>query len=567
MQLTSRGRHGLRLRACALLVAASGAALGADDPLPGAGAGTGSARAERAPGVPDDATLEAAGAVIGDIRYARRSVFDTRLAEEDKALFRLANRIHVLTRESTLESQLLFAPGDPYSAQLIENSERILRAQPYLGEVRIRPVAVRGNVVDIEVATQDTWTLRPELFVSSKGGSGTGGAGIRETNLFGLGSELGISYRKGLDRDSTTLSYRDPQLFGSRWLLDTRYAANSDGHGRLFALEHPFYALDARWSAGARWLAETRIDPIYQNGQVATRFGSRVRTGTIYRGWSDGLRDGSATRWTFGVTHDEREVRRVDPGPLPRERRLVYPWIGVQWIEDAYRETTNLDQIARTEDLALGWNASIKLGRATESFGSDRAATVFEANATKGHADGDAHTLLLGATTNGRFEGGAAADTLLGLSARYWWRRSPHRVFYASLGVDRGFNLDIDRQLNLGAENGLRGYPVRYRSGQGRWLFTLEERTYTDWYLFRLFNVAWAAFYDMGATTGGNVVPGAPQPLPGQDGILKNLGVGLRLGNNRLSFGSVVHIDVAFPLDGDASIGRFQINVEGKRSF
>ena len=138
---------------------------------------------------------------------------------------------------------------------------------------------------------------------------------------------------------------------------------------------------------------------------------------------------------------------------------------------------------------------------------------------------------------------------------------------FVGVSADRGWNLDIDEQLTLGGDNGLRGYPLRYRSGQGRWLFTAEQRWYTDWFPFRLFNVGGAVFYDMGSTTGSSVIAGAPPPLPGQGGTLRDVGFGLRLGNNRVSFGDVLHIDIAFPLDGDASISKFQINIEGKRSF
>ena len=44
-------------------------------------------------------------------------------------------------------------------------------------------------------------------------------------------------------------------------------------------------------------------------------------------------------------------------------------------------------------------------------------------------------------------------------------------------------------------------------------------------------------------------------------------GVGLRLGNSRSALGNVVHVDLAVPLDGDASIKNVQFVIETKRSF
>ena len=124
-----------------------------------------------------------------------------------------------------------------------------------------------------------------------------------------------------------------------------------------------------------------------------------------------------------------------------------------------------------------------------------------------------------------------------------------------------GKNLDTDQQVLLGGDTGLRGYPLRYQSGEGRWLFTAEQRFFTNWYPFQLFNVGAAVFYDMGATTGRD-----PLGTPSQ-GLLRDVGFGLRLGNSRSALGNVLHIDVAFPLDGDSSIDSVQFLVETRKSF
>ena len=96
---------------------------------------------------------------------------------------------------------------------------------------------------------------------------------------------------------------------------------------------------------------------------------------------------------------------------------------------------------------------------------------------------------------------------MFSVATRYYWRETASRTLFLGLAADRGVNLDVDKQLTLGGDNGLRGYPLRYRTGQGRWLFTVEERAFTDWYPFRLFNVGGAVFYDMGATLGESQVP------------------------------------------------------------
>jgi hypothetical protein len=45
------------------------------------------------------------------------------------------------------------------------------------------------------------------------------------------------------------------------------------------------------------------------------------------------------------------------------------------------------------------------------------------------------------------------------------------------------------------------------------------------------------------------------------------VGIGLRLEVTRSGLGNVIHLDVAFPLDGDPTISRVQYLVTTKQSF
>ena len=102
---------------------------------------------------------------------------------------------------------------------------------------------------------------------------------------------------------------------------------------------------------------------------------------------------------------------------------------------------------------------------------------------------------------------------------------------------------------------------MRYQAGTSSALLTLEERYYTSWYPFHLFHVAAAVFFDMGRTWGTDVT--GAESL----GLLKDVGIGLRFGSSRSAFGNVIHVDLAFPLDGDPSIDNVQFVVETKAKF
>jgi hypothetical protein len=519
----------------------------------------------RASGLPSDADLEAQGARIGSIRFDSHDLFDVEGHDENTALSRLGNRLHLETRTSTIRDQLLFRSGDPYRANLLEESARILRETRYLRDALVRPVAFHDGVVDIEVTTQDVWTFNPGISFGRKGGKNTSGFEVEELNFLGTGTQLGLGFKSGLDRDSKYLSYSDRQLGSTWWSLSTLYSDNSDGRLGALSIGKPFYSLGSTLAGGAALLDDRRIDARYDMGRPIDRFETHEKNATLYWGKSAGLVDGWARRYTAGVTFDEHTFGTAPgfdaPQLLPADRKLVYPWIGVEWVEDAFETARNRDQIERTEDYSLGWHARAQLGFASGRFGSDRDAILFSSGLSKGVSLSERQSLFFGVDARGRLEDGAIAGDLLQADAHYYFRQSPRRLLFLNLSVAASSNPDPDRQLLLGGDNGLRGYPLRYQAGKGSWLFTAEQRFFSDWYPFQLFNVGGAVFYDMGKTWGRD-----PMGSPSQ-GLLRDIGFGLRLGSSRSSRGNVLHIDVAYPLDGGSGARDIQYLIDTKKSF
>ena len=516
--------------------------------------------------VPDDATLEAAGARIGKVVIRALDVFDTSRPDENTWLFRSANRLHINTRESTIADRLLFREGDVYQGRLLEETERLLRDTRYLYDAAVRPVRYADGVVDVEVVTRDVWTLNPGVSFGRKGGESTSGFEIEELNLFGRGSQINLKRKNEVDRTIDTIRYIDRQLGSTWWALELEHSNFSDGGAQRFSLERPFYALDTRRAGGVSLYDTDRIDTRYDRGERVGEYFVDNRFRSAWYGFSGGLQGRFVTRWSVGVTSDERVFDPVQGSRfktvVPRDRKLVYPWAEVEWLENDFRAVRNRDQIERTEDFQYGWRAGMRLGYSTTGLDADRNAVVFTSHASKGLELSDKSSLLFAGSLDGRYEEGNFADTLLSASARYYHRQSERRLFYAGLSVDAGEKLDADRELMLGGDTGLRGYPLRYQGGQGRWLMTLEQRFFTDWYPFRLVHVGAAAFVDVGGTWGRD-----PFASSNTHKVLSDVGVGLRLGNSRSGLGNVLHIDFAFPVNGDKSLKSMQVTVETKRSF
>lgn len=535
---------------------------------------------DRPPGVPDDATLEARGAVIGEVLIRAGDVFDPTLPAEDKLLFRFANRIHRSTRLGVIENLLLIRPGDPYSRRRLEESERLLRATRYLYDAQIRPVAYRDNRVDLEVITRDVWTLTAGFGLSRAGGENATNFKLQDSNFLGTGRDVAIGRSTDVDRTSTQLKYRDLSLAGTRASLEMWMGENSDGDTQRLELEKPFYALDVRWAAGLFYRDVEEVDRLWAGGEVFDRFSERRTFGEVYAGRSSGLRGRGSRRWKVGFTYDRHRFSQApkefypdDPQTeLPvTDRTLAYPWIGFEWIEDRYLEVSDVDQLQRTEDLYAGTRIDARIGYSPRALADDRDRVVFAAGLESGFKPGRGSLLLLDAAFSGRWAGSEGHENVIaGVGARYYRRTFGRHLLFASFGADAVERLDAEEQLLLGGDTGLRGYPLRYQAGDRRLLFTVEQRFYTDLHLFRLLHVGGAVFADVGRAWYVDDPPKSERQTDQKIyrlGWLSDVGFGLRLGSSRSGQGAMIHLDVAFPLDRDPSIESVQWLVSTKETF
>ena len=474
------------------------------------------------------------------------------------------NKLHINTRPEVVRRLLLFQTGEPISVRLIEETERLLRSKHYLYDVIIRPIGLRDGVADVEVKTRDTWSLDIGIGVSRAGGENKGSLSLKEENLLGTGILLGLSYTSDVDRSGTTFEIADTNLLGTRGAVAYSYAKYDDGFNQAFSLQRPFYALDARWGAGLATSESDVIDALYNAGNSVAEYRHRRRFVEAFGGWSAGLIGSWTRRYSIGLAHQEDdyalEPGRAAPERLPSDLTLAGPYVRFEVLEDAYRTDVNLNLIGRVEDFAMGVQGRLQLGRALTEMGSTRDSWVYSASLSDGFDVTKNSFMLARVGAEGRYaEHGE--NQALGAAARYYHRQGRHLVYYAALSADAVDNPDVPGPLQIGGDNGLRGYPLRYQSGERRVLFTLEARAYTDWYPLRLFRVGGAVFYDTGRAWKGenqNTVNG---------GWLRDVGFGLRLLSARTSKGNVLHADFAFPLDPDPTIDKVQFLVKTRVTF
>lgn len=516
---------------------------------------------------PPPEQLEAKGVRVGEVDIDVEEIFDTSVPGENAAPYRWANGLHVRTREDSIRSQLLFHESESYSRQKVEETERLLRGRRYLFDAWVEPTCYHpeDETVDVRVRVRDVWSLNPGIHFSRKGGTNNTGLILEDQDFLGRGEFVSVSWSSNVDRNSLLFAYDDPQILGTWWRGRVAYSDNSDGSLGQFIIERPFYSLDSRWSAGLDLASGDRIDSRYQLGKVLDRYDETADHLEISAGGSRGLQDGWAKRWLAGVRYDRSAFTALpdEPlaAPLPADRTLAYPYVGVEWIEDDFTTVRNQDQLARTEDLEFGRSLRAELGLSSPVWGASQSAAVFALHGKAGKRYGDSRSLFLLADATGRWETLGLQDTLLQAEARYYQRQAPKALLFASARGAVVEHPDLDHQLLLGGDNGLRGYPLRYQSGMESLLLTVEERYYTDWFPLHLFHVGAAAFADAGRTWGQDVTGELPY------GWLADAGVGLRLGNARSGLGNVLHVDIAVPVVHPPGIDPYQLVIETRHSF
>ncbi len=507
------------------------------------------------------------GTVIGDITYTQYPIFNSQDPFENNWLFRFVDTLHIDTQKRVLSDQLLFKSGESFDPRILEEAGRLLRESDYLYDARVWPYQLCGDKVDVEVLTREVWTLSAGFSLSRSGGADEDSIWLSDSNFLGRGETFAIERTTSTDRDGFLFHYSDPNVTGSRYTLDLTYADNDDGFQTIVDIERPFYALDTTNAWGLKFNENERIDDIYDRGEDIASFQSNIKFSEIFYGHSNGWEEGVTRRWRYGV-HFQEEIYslaegEIAPPVLPLDKKINYPFVAFNKIEEDFIKITNLNNMHRIEDFNLGRSWSVHLGYSNESFGSDRDRLVYSAGMRDAWRlnEGTLMQWEVGVDGMWQYDVDNSEDVEVVSKLRFYDGVGESHGTYLAFDLRWTKSLPVNKQILLGPEENLRGYPARYQSGDRSFIFTAEHRFYTDWHLFRLLRVGGAVFFDAGRAW----FPGDENK--GATGILADAGFGLRFSSSRAQTKTVLHVDVAFPFEKQDDIDSYQIVVKTKQSF
>ena len=219
-------------------------------------------------------------------------------------VFKSGNTLHVKTQDFTIRNLLLFRNNEPFDSLLVNESERLIRSQNYVDEVKffVVPAGKKNDSVDIHVRELDKWSFIPNGAASNARTT----IGFTENNFIGLGhgfqNEYTWDYSNG--RKAFSTNYFIPNIRNSYISALLNYSIDENNNfSKSLTIDRPFYSPLARWAAGLIIAQQFQIDT----------FGDTL-SGRVRQDLDSNTQDywaGQAIRISRGNSEDERATDAV----------------------------------------------------------------------------------------------------------------------------------------------------------------------------------------------------------------------------------------------------------------
>jgi hypothetical protein len=506
--------------------------------------------------IPADTIPSCEGRIVSAIEVnARRPPFKGEMAiwrriARSVGLHNTSTRPEVVRRFVTLEV------GEPCTEFRRAESERLLRAQPYLASAVVETSDDGEGGVHVEVTTIDEVPaiigarFRDRSIRSLKlGNENVLGGGVHlEANV-----ERGYAYRNGVGG-----RFIHNQLFGRPYTLGLNLQRHPVGERAQLEVGHPYLTDLQRFA----WHTGLRHDLDYL---PVTREPGGLVLGVERRSWDAGavMRFGGGHRlWLLGgvlVGEQARPrgeiVSLTDSGMVtPPEdvammdrfesHKAIRPNVVLGLRDLRFQPAAGLDALTATQDIATGFQAGFVGGPSLPMLGDRDFFLSAEIFGGVGHpasyvglqVEGEARRDMDGGGWDGVVASGRAA---------WYMRGSESATTILSLEGAGGWSMRLPFQLLLGDhDGGVRGFDRRNLFGAQRLVARAEQR----WAFPNMFNrgdLGIAGFVDAGRLWAGGAPYGVSVPYAA------SVGVAL-LGAAPAGAQRTARIDVALPIAGPA---------------
>ena len=530
---------------------------------------------------------------VSAVLVTPHSYFDTNNAPGGGTLgwfYNLANSIHADTNEDFLRGELLLGVGDCYDPFLVDESERLLRRLGFIDRAEVTGAPQPDGSVIVMVETWNSWTLRFEPRFRFEEGFEFAGLDISERNLFGRGITARAFYRQNRERLAIGGRFDTPRILGTRWNARLEGSQTRSGPFLQQQFSYPFVGEAGRRAAVQEFVYREDlfsyalpaggtythvVQPFERRSSQVTVAGRVGRPGRLT------IFGGGISREEWDYPEDGAEVVQnadfgnAEPAPpeitallAPQLRGYSATRVNLVLAQRAltFERRDRLDFLRGVQDVAVGGEAALVLGRSIPFLGSDAPnedSDFFGRFRLFGGLAPGRWVLASSVSIEGRKIFGGAEDgwkDVLGEFDIYsYWRPSEtsRHTYFARVSGSGGWSVTGPFQLTLGGVSGLRGYSVDAHPGGKRFIASLEDRIYLGSPGDGFMDLGMTAFVDVGSIWVAGV------PFGADSGTLATAGAGLRIGFPGGGRG-LSRIDIAFPLNGpDAfSAPTFRISAE-----
>jgi hypothetical protein len=475
---------------------------------------------------------------------------------------KIAQTMHVTTQPDVIDRFLLFRTGERCSELRRAESERILRAQPFISDADVFMVANENGTVDAEIRTSDEASIvlggnvrarTPNLSNILLGNANLGGQGIYASGAWRTGDGFRDSWGGRLIDNQFLGQSLVAGIDGERSSVGGRWRAQA---GRPFYTDLQRVAWRARVGESSGLMQLRNPDGTRPAVSLSQRYfdvGGIARVGVPGRLGLIGLSlTGDDEEPGNRLVAAESGVVR-DLGPVPRlytSHRIarLNLLLGVRDIR--FERRTGLDALTATQDVPLGVQLGMQLGRSSPMFGAKEEDVFLAGDLYVGLSHSPHTTTRLQLQAEGRRASGDAAWDGVLTTGRLTHQLmiTPSQVDMFALEWAGGYQQRTPFQLLLGVpEAGVRGYENANLPGGQRLVARVEHR-YTYGSFLRLADIGFAGFVDAGRQWEGDVPFGVTTP------VKSSIGFSLLAAVPRHS-ARMWRADIAIPLNSGANAG------------
>ncbi|MCP4684502.1 MAG: hypothetical protein GY867_03540, partial [bacterium] len=444
------------------------------------------------------------GMTVDSVEIDNRDIYDTSDPAYSSFLFRLANSLHVVTKERIIRRELLLREGDLFVREIADEMARNLRARFPFNDAWIELELFDGGRLLLRVVTIDQWSLIGGLkSIDTDGGETDYQMGFEERNFLGRAQFWSFDYYvREADENYVTTELYEPRIFGRSFDIRWRYSSNPFDFYRQLAVGRPFYNLAQRWSYGLSVLhGGSREERFLSNQQVSEwedrsdriELSATYRRGPFYRKTSiSGHYTYLYRKLTDRTILDSAAFSIVE---FPDDS--VYHQFNLSALHSRQRFIVEqrINGFEYHEDITLGESVGLTFGRAFRPRLSGHHYNFINLLAQASHKIAG-NIILAKYSRSFWYKSGTDTRRLTELTLRAYNNQLSF-ITFALRSQYVSDKTDNPNGLVLGGKSGLRGYDKEYTSGDRVHIVNVEGRFYPGVELLSI-KIGAAAFTDFG---------------------------------------------------------------------